>query len=175
MGWAVLVKCMPANWPNMGWSNFFDHFELKPKIIVGLLFVGQSAQGHWLYFFLKFFIGLSLNFQTNTLSNGWDRLTNQRFLALSPGPTGPCPRKRIIGTYFFAQMDAKFFWFNQMQGGGVIRLFFVHRVTACPLPVQVGEILFYLFLINSPTCLARRGTRRMHKMYKFHFINHHYS
>ena len=35
MGWAVLVKSMPANLPNMGRSNVFDHFEFRIKNYFG--------------------------------------------------------------------------------------------------------------------------------------------
>ena len=36
MGWAVLGKLMPANWPNMGLSIFLTILNLKYKIIVGV-------------------------------------------------------------------------------------------------------------------------------------------
>ena len=109
-----------------------------------------------------FILGFSFNFQTNTLSNGRDSLTNQCFFGPRPWPKQPLPKKKKFGTYFFAQMDANFFWPNWAQGGRD-RLFFVHRVTewqigrvtTYPLPVQVGEIFVCPFF-NYPTRFARR-------------------
>ena len=68
-------------WP----IKIFDHFDFKIQNYcgsvlfkqllrsnIGIIDVGQSADGHGQIFFLIFFLilGLSLNFQTNTLLNG---------------------------------------------------------------------------------------------------------
>ena len=60
MGWAVLVKHIPANLPNVGRSNAFDHFEFKIQHNLGLFRVksgivdfGRSAHGYWSNFFNK--------------------------------------------------------------------------------------------------------------------------
>ena len=59
MGWAVLVKCMFADQPNMGRSNLFEHFEFKIQNNFGsvlgkklqwskidIVDVSRSAHGH---------------------------------------------------------------------------------------------------------------------------------
>ena len=122
MGWAILVKHMPADWPNMGWSKLFHHYEFKTQnnfshfyaknfwwlILEWSVSVPRpTTNGRKKLYFSVF--GQSSKFQTNTLSNGWDSFTDHSFLYPNPGSTGPCQRKNILGTCFFAQMAAKKF------------------------------------------------------------------
>ena len=78
-------KHMPADWPNMGQLNFFDHFEFKTQIKFGTIFpkiamekkLALLVSALWptainqkkfiinLNLFC-FVLGLSFNFQTNT-------------------------------------------------------------------------------------------------------------
>ena len=44
---AVLVKCMAADWPNMGRTNFFDHFEIQIQIIVGHFLQKVAMDQNW--------------------------------------------------------------------------------------------------------------------------------
>ena len=71
---------------------------------IGIVDLGQSAYGHQLKFFhnMIFFsiLGLSFDFQTNTLSKNWDSLTNQCFLWPSKPAQMAIAWEKKFGTYF---------------------------------------------------------------------------
>ena len=53
---AVLDKRMPANRPNIGRSNFFDHFEFKIQNKLLLTKIGMFGIGCWATAISKIFV-----------------------------------------------------------------------------------------------------------------------
>ena len=62
---AVLVKCMPADRPNIGQSNFFDHFEF---IIQNNFWVCLSKKLLWLNIGIVDFSWSAQSYRPNFLS-----------------------------------------------------------------------------------------------------------
>ena len=131
---AVFDKHMAADWPNMSWSNFLDHFEFKmqncfgsifcKKLLrtkIGIAIFGPWAHGHCPKYFYKiflfFFVILGLSSIVRPISCQMAEIApkNHCFLAPGPGPTGPWPRHT-----FFPNWRLKKFQPNWMQGGRVI-------------------------------------------------------
>ena len=182
MGWAVLGKLMPANWPNMGLSIFLTILNLKYKIIVGLFHVKIAMVKNWdswcqpvglrlsaeIFWFGFLTLGLSFNFQTTTpyqiVEIAW------QISAFLPSASAQLAlaRELFLRHIFLPKWKQKIFRPNWMQGGRVIRPLIAHRVTESQshrvttfaLPIWVGEIILSPFLINSPTHFARRGIIR---------------
>ena len=105
---------------------FLIILNLKYKIVlrqliakrtkIGIVIFGPSAHSHQpKYCYYKLIVGISSNFQSNILSNGWESLTNHCFLAPRPQQTNPCLRNFFLRrTYFFAQRDALTIWVGEI-------------------------------------------------------------
>ena len=112
-------------------------------------------------------LGLSFNFSSNKLLNGWESLTNHCFFWPS-APTQPAlALEKNLGMYFFAWMEKKIRP-KRMKDERDIRVFITDRltdwqtdrVTPLPHPVQVGANLYDPF-DKLPYSLCSQGDHQI--------------